>query len=130
MNKTHHYLLVLGLATLAIASSPAAQKSAPCATLFLQADPTVVAGGGAETLSGSITNCSQSGERLTISYDITGPCNFDDTYTINVTLKAGETQKASVTRAAPTCPGTYTVTGKVTSGTTFVTSASTSFTVQ
>jgi hypothetical protein len=45
-------------------------------------------------------------------------------------LRAGESQSASATRSAPTCVGTYTITGTVLVGGVVVTTATTSFNVQ
>ena len=117
-------------AVAALVTAYAGQKTAPCATLTLQASPATVPAGGVETLSGSITSCSQAVQRFTISYVIEGPCNYSDSYTVAVNLKPGETQVASVSRTAPLCPGTYTITGTVTVGGTYVTSTFTSYTVQ
>jgi len=108
----------------------AGQKSAPCATLTLQAAPATVPPGGVETLSGTIASCSQGTQRFSINYEIEGPCNYYDSYTVGVTLRPGETQVASISRTAPSCLGTYTITGTVTANGVYVTSTSTSFTVQ
>ncbi len=107
-----------------------AAKTAPCAAFWLTAEPSAVPAGGIVTLTGSVTNCSAANERLTIYYVITGPCNYNDTYSVGLTLQPGATQTASVSRVVPTCSGNYTVTGAVYSGKTFLTSASTTFAVQ
>ena len=123
-------LLAVVLAGFALGTSNAGQKATPCATLALQTAPATVSPGGVETLSGSITNSSESGQRFTITYVIDGPCNYSDIYTLGVSLKRGETRADSVSQTAPLCPGTYTVTATVTAGGTYVTSAPASYTVQ
>lgn len=130
MNLIRITLLTLAFALPTAAASQAAAKTSPCANLVIEASPSTVAAGGTETLAGTITSCALSTERLTITYVIQGPCNYSDTYSLSVTLKPNETQTARVTRTAPACSGPYMITATVTSGSTFVTSATTSFTVQ
>ena len=102
-------LSLLSVAALAQATGPAAQIS-------LGVTPTVVSGGGTVTVFGSITNTSSKAEKVTITYDVVGPCNYTDAYSVKVTLKAGETRTASNSQTAPACAGDYTITATATSG--------------
>ena len=68
------------------------------------------------TVFGSITNTSSKAEKVTIDYDVVGPCNYTDAYSIKVTLKAGETRTASNSYTVPACAGDYTITATATSG--------------
>jgi hypothetical protein len=124
-------LMVVALVTAALAPAGAA-RTTPSASLSLAVDPSSVSPGGTVTVSGSVINTSGSTEKLTINYVVTGPssCNYSDFYSVNVTLQPGATQSASVSRTAPSCLGTYTITGSVVSGGTTLTTASTSVTVQ
>ncbi len=92
-----------------------AQASGPAAQLSVGVTPTTVSAGGTVTVFGSITNTSSRSEKVTITYDVIGPCNFTDTYSIEVTLKAGETRTDSTTYTAPACAGDYTITATATS---------------
>jgi hypothetical protein len=115
------------------ASTFAAQsgsQSAPSAAFTVSANPNIVPPGGTTTITGTIQNTSSDVERLTISYEVEGPCGYYQVAKVGVTLKPGETRTASVSYTVPTCTGTYNVTGTVTSGKTFVTSAATTITVQ
>lgn len=102
-------LSVLSIAALAQTTGPAAQLS-------LGVTPTTVSAGGTVTVFGSITNTSSRAEKVTITYDVVGPCNYADTYSVKVTLKAGETRTASNSYTAPACAGDYTITATATSG--------------
>ena len=93
-----------------------AQTAGPAAQLSLGVTPTVVSAGSTVTVFGSITNTSSKLEKVTINYDVVGPCNFTDAYTLKVTLKPGETRTASNSYTLPTCAGDYTVTATATSG--------------
>ena len=93
-----------------------AQASGPAAQLSVGVTPTTVSAGGTVTVFGSITNTSSRSEKVTITYDVIGPCNFTDTYSIKVTLKPGETRTDSTTYTAPACAGDYTITATATSG--------------
>src|ERR1044072_3793866 len=102
-------LSLLSIAALAQAPKPSAQAS-------LGVTPTVVNAGGTVTVFGSITNTSSKAEKVTVTYDVVGPCNYTDAYTVKVTLRAGETRTASNSYTAPACAGDYTVTATATSG--------------
>src|SRR5215510_3843596 len=84
------------LAALSLLSIAAfAQTAGPAAQLSIGVSPTTVSAGGTVTVFGSITNTSSKSEKVTINYDVVGPCNFTDTYTVKVTLRAGETRTGS-----------------------------------
>jgi hypothetical protein len=105
------------LAALSLFSIAAfAQTSGPAAQISLGVTPTVVSGGGTVTVFGSITNTSSKAEKVTITYDVVGPCNYTDSYTVKVSLKPGETRTASNSQTAPACAGDYTITATATSG--------------
>ena len=105
------------LAALSLLSVAAlAQTSGPAAQISLGVTPTVVNGGGTVTVFGSITNTSSKAEKVTVTYDVVGPCNYADSYSLKVTLKARETRTASNSYTAPACAGDYTITATATSG--------------
>jgi len=122
------------LATLAVLSllsfAALAQTAAPAAQISLGVTPTVVSGGSAVTVFGSITNTSSKLEKVTINYDVVGPCNFTDAYSIKVNLRAGETRTSSTSYTLPACAGDYTVTATATSGATVLDVKSATVTVQ
>jgi uncharacterized membrane protein YfbV (UPF0208 family) len=93
-----------------------AQTAGPAAQISLGVTPTVVSAGGTVTVFGSITNTSSKPEKVTINYDVVGPCNYTDAYTVKVSLKPGETRTASNSQTAPACAGDYTITATATSG--------------
>lgn len=93
-----------------------AETTGPAAQLSLGVTPTTVSAGGTVTVFGSITNTSSKSEKVTITYDVVGPCNYTDSYTVKVTLRAGETRTASNSYTVPACAGDYTVTATATSG--------------
>ena len=105
-------LAVLSILSVAVL----AQTAGPSAQLSVGVTPTTVSAGGTVTVFGSITNTSSKSEKVTIDYDVVGPCNFTDTYTVKVTLRPGETRTASSSYTVPACPGDYTVTATATSG--------------
>jgi len=108
---------LVALAALSLLSFAAlAQTAGPAAQISLGVTPTVVSGGGTVTVFGSITNTSSKMEKVTINYDVVGPCNYTDAYSVKVTLKAGETRTASNSYTAPACAGDYTITATATSG--------------
>jgi hypothetical protein len=119
------------LAALSLLSVAAlAQTSGPTAQFSLGVTPTVVNGGGTVTVFGSITNTSSKAEKVTINYDVVGPCNYTDSYSVKVSLKPGETRTASTSQTAPACAGDYTITGTATSGGTVLDVKSVTVTVQ
>jgi hypothetical protein len=107
-----------------------AQTSGPAAQISLGVSPTVVSAGGTVTVFGSITNTSSKAEKVTITYDVVGPCNYTDTYTVKVSLRAGETRTSSNSQTAPACAGDYTITATATSGTAVLDVKSATVTVQ
>lgn len=102
-------LSLLSIAALAQATRAAAQLS-------LGVTPTTVSAGATVTVFGSITNTSSKAEKVTVTYDVVGPCNYTDTYSVKVTLQTGETRTASNSQTAPDCAGDYIITATATSG--------------
>lgn len=107
-----------------------AQTSGPSAQFSLGVTPTVTSAGSTVTVFGSITNTSSKSEKVTINYDVVGPCNYSDTYTVKVTLRPGETRTASTSQTVPSCAGDYVITGTATSGGTVLDVKSVTVTVQ
>ena len=93
-----------------------AQTAGPAGQISLGVTPTVVSGGGTVTVFGSITNTSSKAEKVTINYDVVGPCNYTDAYSVKVTLKPGETRSSSNSQTVPACAGDYTITATAISG--------------
>jgi len=93
-----------------------AQTAGPAGQLSVGVTPTTVSAGGTVTVFGSFTNTSSKAEKVTITYDVVGPCNYTDSYTVKVSLRAGETRTASTSQTAPACPGDYPITATATSG--------------
>jgi hypothetical protein len=93
-----------------------AQTAGPAAQLSLGVTPTIASAGSTVTVFGSITNTSSKSEKVTIDYDVVGPCNYTDAYTVKVTLRPGETRTASSSQTAPACAGDYIITATATSG--------------
>jgi len=105
------------LAALSLLSIAAlAQTTGPAGQVSLGVTPTTVSAGSTVTVFGSITNTSSKAEKVNINYDVVGPCNYSDTYSVKVTLKAGETRTASNSYTVPACAGDYTITATATSG--------------
>lgn len=109
-----------GLAALAVLSllsfGALAQTAGPAAQISLGVTPTVASAGSTVTVFGSITNTSSKAEKVTINYDVVGPCNYTDAYSVKVSLKPGETRTASNSQTAPACAGDYTITATAISG--------------
>lgn len=119
------------LAALSLLSVAAlAQTAGPTAQASLGVTPTVTSAGGTVTVFGSITNTSSKAEKVTVNYDVTGPCNYTDAYTVKFTLKPGETRTASNSYTAPACAGDYLITATATSGGTVLDVKSVTVTVQ
>jgi uncharacterized protein (DUF58 family) len=119
------------LAALSLLSVVAlAQTTGPAAQLSLGVTPTTAAVGSTVTVFGSITNTSSKSEKVTITYDVVGPCNFTDNYVVKVTLRPGETRTASSSYTVPSCAGDYTVTATATSGETVLDIESVTVTAQ
>ena len=93
-----------------------AQTAGPAAQLSLGVTPTIASAGSTVTVFGSITNTSSKSEKVTIDYNVVGPCNYTDAYTVKVTLRPGETCTASSSQTAPACAGDYIITATATSG--------------
>jgi hypothetical protein len=119
------------LAALSLLSIAAlAQTAGPTAQTSLGVTPTTLSGGGTVTVFGSITNTSSKSEKVTVNYDVVGPCNYTDTYTVKFTLRPGETRTSSNSYTVPACAGDYTVTATATSGATVLDIKSATVTVQ
>ena len=93
-----------------------AQTAGPSVQTSLGVTPTTTTAGGTVTVFGSITNTSNKSLKLTINYDVVGPCNYTDAYTLKVSLRAGETRTLSTNQTAPACAGDYIITATATSG--------------
>jgi hypothetical protein len=105
------------LAALSLLSIAAlAQTAGPTVQTSLGVTPTTVSGGSTVTVFGSITNTSSKTEKVTVDYNVMGPCNYTDSYTVKFTLKAGETRTSSNSYTVPTCAGDYVITATATSG--------------
>jgi hypothetical protein len=119
---------VAALSLLTVAA--VAQTAGPSAQLSVGVTPTIVSAGGTVTVFGSITNTSSKSEKVTITYDVVGPCNYTDSYTVKVTLRPGETRTASTSQTAPACAGDYIITATATSGGVVLDTKSVTVTVQ
>ena len=107
-----------------------AQTAGPAATLSVGVTPTVTTVGSTVTVFGSITNTSSKSEKVTINYDVVGPCNYTDAYTVKVTLRPGETRSSSNSQTAPACAGDYIITATAISGGVVLDTKSVTVTVQ
>jgi uncharacterized membrane protein len=107
-----------------------AQTSGPSVQTSLGVTPTTASAGSTVTVFGSITNTSSRSLKVTVDYDVVGPCNYTDTYSVKFTLKAGETRTTSNSYTAPACAGDYIVTATVTSGGAVLDTKSVTVTVQ
>ena len=116
-------LSLLSVAALAQTTGPTAQTS-------LGVTPTTVSAGGTVTVFGSITNTSSKPEKVTVNYDVVGPCNYRDSYTVKITLQPGETRTSTNTYTAPACAGDYLITGTAISGGNVLDTKSVTVTVQ
>jgi len=116
-------LLSVGALAQTTAPSPSAQIS-------LGVTPTTVSAGGTVTVFGSITNTSSKSEKVTINYDVVGPCNYTDSYTVRVTLRPGETRSSSNSQTVPACAGDYIITATAVSGAAVLDTKSVTVTVQ
>lgn len=107
-----------------------AQSTGPAAQISLGVTPTVASAGSTVTVFGSITNTSSRSEKVTINYDVVGPCNYRDAYSVEVSLKRGETRTLSTSQTAPACAGDYVITATAISGGTVLDVKSVTVTVQ
>jgi hypothetical protein len=119
---------IVALSLLSVAAF--AQTSGPAAQISLGVTPTVASAGSTVTVFGSITNTSSRSEKVTINYDVVGPCNYRDAYSVEVSLKRGETRTSSTSQTAPACAGDYIITATATSGGTVLDVKSVTVTVQ
>ncbi len=107
-----------------------AQTSAPSAEASLGVTPTTTTAGSTVTVFGSITNTSSKSLKVTVNYDVVGPCNYTDNYIVKITLRPGETRTSSNSYTAPACAGDYLITATATSGGTVLAVKSATVTVQ
>jgi len=119
---------VAALSLLSVAAF--AQTAGPSVQTSLGVTPNPTTAGGTVTVFGSITNTSSKSEKVTINYDVVGPCNYTDSYTVRVTLRPGETRSSSNSQTVPACAGDYIITATATSGGTVLDSKSVTVTVQ
>ncbi len=110
-------LAAFSLLSVAVFAQTAPTKG-PAAQLSIGITPTTVSAGGTVTVFGSLTNTSSKSEKVTVNYDVVGPCNFTDSYSVTVSLRAAETRTSSTSYTVPNCAGDYTVTATATSGNT------------
>jgi hypothetical protein len=109
-----------------------AQDPSPCADVSVTVDPTVAARGDTITLTAAITNCSSIRQRYIIKYTLTTPCTSVVMFPILLRFDPGQVRSASVSFKIPRffCPGEYTLTVAVFSGTALLDSSTASLTVQ
>ena len=107
-----------------------AQTTGSSVQTSLGVTPTTTTAGSTVTVFGSITNTSSKSEKVTINYDVTGPCNYTDAYSVKVTLRPGETRTLSTSQTAPACAGDYIITATAISGGVVLDTKSATVTVQ
>ena len=107
-----------------------AQTAGPSVQTSLGVTPTTTTAGSTVTVFGSITNTSSKSLKVTVNYDVVGPCNFTDSYSVKVTLRPGETRTLSSSQTAPACAGDYIITATAISGGTVLDTKSVTLTVQ
>jgi hypothetical protein len=126
-------IVIAALVTLALPATalPAPQSSEPCANVSISLSPAVVARGGTVTAAASIENCSTASQRYTIRYELTTPCTRAVLLSFPVTFEAGASFSASFSFRIPSffCRGDYSITVKVFSGTTLLSSSTAMITV-
>lgn len=98
----------------ALATGPATAAVAgePCADLNVSASPPILPPGDPLTITGSVTNCSEEAEQVTVRARVTGPCNFELSHSFRVRLEPGQTLGDEVTFPAPECEGGYRIGAK------------------
>jgi hypothetical protein len=113
------------------ATAMPAQSPAPCANVSVSVDPTVANRGDTVTLAAAITNCSSVRQRYIIKYKLTTPCTDVILLPIILRFDPGQTRSANVSFKLPRflCPGDYTLTVSVFSGTSLLASSSATLTV-
>jgi len=119
---------VAALSLLSVAAF--AQTAGPSVQTSLGVTPNPTTAGGTVTVFGSITNTSNKSLKLTINYDVVGPCNYTDSYTVKLTLRPGETRTSSNSYAVPACAGDYIITATAISGGTVLDTKSVTVTAQ
>ena len=124
------WLAVFAALSLLSVAALAQTTAGPSAQASLGVTPTVVSPGGTVTVFGSITNTSSKSEKVTVNYDVVGPCNYTDNYQVKFTLRPGETRTASNSYTVPACAGDYIITATATSGGTVLDTKSVTVTAQ
>jgi len=119
---------VAALSLLSVAAF--AQTAGPSVQTSLGVTPNPTTAGGTVTVFGSITNTSNKSLKLTINYDVVGPCNYTDSYTVKLTLRPGETRTSSNSYTVPACAGDYIITATAISGGTVLDTKSVTVTAQ
>jgi len=84
----------------------------PCADMNISASPSILPPGDSLTISGSVTNCSDQAELITVNRRITGPCETDVRHTFRVYLEPGQSFSREETGPAPHCEGDYRIKGR------------------
>ena len=107
-----------------------AQTTGSSVQTSLGVTPTTTTAGSTVTVFGSITNTSSKSLKVTVNYDVVGPCNYTDSYTVKLTLRPGETRTSSNSYTVPACAGDYLITATAISGGTVLDSKSVTVTVQ
>jgi hypothetical protein len=130
MRAIPRLLVISALAASSLLTSAAgAHATAPCADLTLTASPGIVAPGELETVAGSITNCSQEQETVTLTVKVTGPCHLAIKQSADFDLQPGQMESSSKTFPAPFCEGVYRIRTRASSGGTVLDEAEASFKV-
>ena len=119
---------VAALSLLSVAAF--AQTAGPSVQTSLGVTPNPTTAGGTVTVFGSITNTSNKSLKLTINYDVVGPCNYTDSYTVKLTPRPGETRTSSNSYTVPACAGDYIITATAISGGTVLDTKSVTVTAQ
>jgi hypothetical protein len=107
----------------------AASTQSPSINVELTVNPSNAAAGSTLLVTGSATNNTNKSEALVTSYNVTGPCGYNDDFSYSFNLAARKTRTATVNYVAPACAGTYTIQGTVSSGGNALAVVSTNFTV-
>src|SRR5205823_6010876 len=104
-----------------------------CADVTLSSSPSTVHRGQTETVSGSVTNCSNHAETIGVRLAVTGPagtaCAGPFVERQKVTLAAGQTISRSESFQAPPCLGSYKIVLAARDASGVLDRASTTFTV-
>lgn len=123
--------IAAAVAVIVLSLSTAAFAEAPCANLTVSLNRTVATHGDSVTVTGSLNNCSDAREKLTIKYTVKSPCYSTSMGSFKITLDPDETRTASVSYVIPAfaCTGVYKITAQAFSGTTLLATSSVTLTV-